>query len=471
MTHLRVTLGVDADGLRVVWRCDGVAFDAGQPLAQLPLSIAGAPTIELAGDALAAADDAGPLPLVASVGDDADGEPFRRWNVERATVGPVKVSYLAQPIVEEPRPTSPPIDLRREGTGFSGAAKCFLALPPEPEDLTFEVRWEQPTGHGMTGNWMAVSSLGEGPGSDGALAGTGLDLLRDTYVMCGDLAQRHHRDGQMSTWWLTPPGFDVPAFTARLGTTYRVMAEAFGAPANPYRVFLRAHPHRGANASAHPGSFVMAVNPAAPLEESKLYETIAHELVHEWVHLDGPADDVTWFVEGAADYYSLVLPLRAEILDEDAFLHAVNLEARAGYANPRRHLTLPEAQGLFFSDFLAQRLPYARGMFYLADLDARLRQVTAGAKSVDGVVRDVVRRRRTSERVGVRDWCARVDEVLRGDEWQVLDALVFTGTGRPGPGTFAPRFEMSHVRVPVLDAGFDPSTFHTRRVLVARVVS
>ncbi len=57
-----------------------------------------------------------------------------------------------------------------------------------------------------------------------------------------------------------------------------------------------------------------------------------------------------------------------------------------------------------------------------------------------------------------------VQEILPGDERQVLEALVFTGVRRPGPGTFAPRFEMTEDHVPVLDVGFDPSTFITRRV-------
>ena len=465
MTHLRVSLSVASEGVRVAWRLDGVAFEAGEPLVELPLAIAGAPAIELDGADLAATDDSGPLQLVTSLAEDREGEPVRRWSPERSTVGAVEVSYLARPVAEPPRPATPPLELRGEGTGLSGALKCFLALPARPEDLTFELHWEPVAGGpGDTENWMAVTSLGEGDGRDGPLAGTGLELLGDTYVMCGDLADRHHRDGQISTWWLTPPGIDVHAFSAGLGTTYRVMSETFGAPAHPYRVFLRVHPHRGANASAHPASFVMAVNPADPLDESKLHETLAHELVHEWLHLDGPPEEITWFVEGAADYYSQVVPLREGTLAEDAFLRAVNLEARMGYATPRRHLTLHEAQRLFFSDFLAHWLPYARGMFYLADLDARLREETSGRWSVDDIVRDVVRMRREGQRVGVTEWCARVQDLLPGDEEQVLHSMVCTGVGRPGPGCFADRFERKDVAVPVLDVGFDPSTFITRRV-------
>jgi hypothetical protein len=240
MAHLSVTLAVDHRGIMVTWRLDDVELQAGETLGQLPLSIAGAPTIELEDEALAAMDEVGLVPLVASLAG-SDGDGYRCWSVGRSTSGPVEVSYLAEPVAEEPRPATPALELRGEGVGVSGALKCFLVLPPRPEDLTFELHWTRPgRTDGFPDNWMVVSSLGEGDAGDGALAGTGLELLGDTYVMCGDLAEHHHRDGQLSTWWLTTPGIDVEAFSARLGMTYQVMAEAFDAPAHPYRVFLRA---------------------------------------------------------------------------------------------------------------------------------------------------------------------------------------------------------------------------------------
>lgn len=465
MAHLLVTLAADPLGVLVTWRLDDIALNVGEPLGQLPLSIAGAPTLELGSEGVAATDDLGPVPLVMSLIESDDGEHLRCWTVGRSTEGPVEVSYLAEPVSAQPQPATPPLELRREGVGLSGALKCILILPPGPEDLTFELRWNRPVRRdGLADRWMAVSSLGEGDGHGGELTGTGLEFLGDTYVMCGDLADHHHRDGELSTWWMTSPGIDVDAFSARLGTTYQVMSEAFDAPAQPYRVFLRAHPHRGINASAHPASFVMAMNPADPLDEASLYQTVAHELVHEWLRLDGPPEEVTWFVEGAADYYSLVLPFHAGMLEEEAFLRMVNFAARQCYANPRRDLTIQQVQQVFFSDFLARRLPYVRGMFYLADLDERLRRATMGRQSVDDVVRDVVRRRRTGERVGVQEWCARVQEALPVAELPILDAMVFTGTGAPGKDCFGPRFGRETVQVPVLDVGFDPSTFVTRRV-------
>ena len=464
MGHLLVTLSRVSRGLLVTWQLHDVVLNEGEPLGQLPLSVAGAPTLQLDDDALRASDDRGAIPLTTSATENEDGEPVRQWSVQRATTGPVEASYLAEPASEAPRPATPPLELREEGSGLSGALKCFLVLPPGPEDLTFALRWRTRTGQGSGDSWMAVCSLGEGDGSHGELAGIGLELLGDTYVMCGDLAQHHRRDGQLSMWWLTPPGIDVEGFSARLGSTYRLMSEVFDAPSHRYRVFLRTHPHRGGNASAHPASFVMAVNPANPVSEASLYETLAHELVHEWLRLDGPVDEVTWFNEGAADYYSLVLPFRAGMLDEEAFLRAVNFEARECYANPRRELNVRDAQQLFFSDFFAHRLPYARGMFYLADLDARLKRATSGRHCVDDLVRDVVRRRRDGERVGIEQWCARVGEESGEAEMSILDAMVFTGAGRPGGECFDSRFEKETVRVPVLDIGWDPITLLTGRV-------
>jgi len=150
--------------------------------------------------------------------------------------------------------------------------------------------------------------------------------------------------------------------------------------------------------------------------------------------------------------------------DEEVFLNAVNFEPGSAMRTPAATSLFGRHNKLFFSDFLAHRLPYARGMFYLADLDARLGRATSGRQSVDDVVRDGLRSRRAGARVGLEQWCARVEEALPDAEMPVLDALVFTGVGRPGKDCFGSQFDRKTVRVPVLDVGFDPSTFVTRRV-------
>jgi len=463
MAHLEVILGLVADGVHVRWSLERAELSAGACLGQLAMSIAGAPTIEVDESELTATDEIGSIPLAESLVDGRDGD-LRVWAVERSTVGTVEVSYVARPVGAPQRPAVPPIDLRREGDGLSGACACFLVLPPAVENISFDLRWEPSAELDTDERWASVCSLGEGAGRDGGLAGADLELLSDTYVMCGDLAAGHYRDGDMSTWWLTPPAFGVEAFTAHLGKTYRLMAEQFEAPAHPYRVFLRASPHQGSAASAHPASFVMTVNPDGPVNERMLYSTVAHELVHEWLHLDGAADEVTWFNEGAADYYSLVIPFREGLIDQPTFLSEVNLAARIGYASPLRELTLDEASRLYDEDFRARRLAYVRGMFYLADLDARLRNASPdGLGSVTEVVTRVLRSQRAGEHIGIEEWCALVADLVSADERPALESFVFGGDGRPGPESFGPTFAMAEIALPVLDVGFDASTFVTRR--------
>jgi hypothetical protein len=77
VASLLVTLAVDARRVLVSWRLADVAFDEGDPLGKLPLSIAGAPTLQLGGEAVAATGELGPVPLVMNLTEDDDGDQLR----------------------------------------------------------------------------------------------------------------------------------------------------------------------------------------------------------------------------------------------------------------------------------------------------------------------------------------------------------------------------------------------------------
>lgn len=158
-----------------------------------------------------------------------------------------------------------------------------------------------------------------------------------------------------------------------------------------------------------------------------------------------------------------MVPLRHGLIDETTFLSEVNTAARLGYANPFHHLTLREAARLYWTDFRAQRLPYVRGMFYLADLDARLRQ-SRRQHSLDEVVRQVHVQQRAGHQVDIQEWCAIVTRLLGQDERAQVQSLVFSPEGRPGDGTFGSRFTIKEMEVPLVEPRFDPATFPTRHV-------
>jgi predicted metalloprotease with PDZ domain len=117
---------------------------------------------------------------------------------------------------------------------------------------------------------------------------------------------------------------------------------------------------------------------------------------------------------------------------------------------------------LFWQDQRAQRVPYGRGLFYLADLDAKIR--AAGDRSLDDLVLAVLERQRAGAKVGVDAWldlvaaelgeAARVDfAAMESGEWVV-----------PADGAFGSGYAREEILDHVIELGFDLAGLETRRV-------
>jgi hypothetical protein len=434
-------------------------------LAELPVMVAGVPASMVRERDLTAVDELGLVPLTGMVTDSpVVAWPSRRWLVGRPTVGEVEVCYVApyRTVDRDTRAGHPPLDLRREAGGVTGTGVTFLAVPPPSGRWRLTLRW-QPSGSAISG----VSSLGVG---DVATEGT-TEVLRDSHYMAGDLAGNSERCRGVTAWWLTPPAFDVSAFTARISRLHEIMADSFDGSAGEFQVFLRSNPYPGLGASAFPSSFVVGYDGSSPPPPERTAHLLAHELVHGWLHLDGDPDgdpggepdQMVWFDEGAADYFATVLPYRHGLLSPDAFLRRVNLDARLCFANPYRDRSLAEASALAWTDFRAQQLPYGRGMFYLADLDTRL-AACSPAGSLLKLVQQVASRYRSGRPMRLADWIDMVSAVTGVDEAPVIDAMAVQAGRRPQQDLWGSAFEYFTDDAPVIDPGFDPSTFVTRRI-------
>ena len=154
----------------------------------------------------------------------------------------------------------------------------------------------------------------------------------------------------------------------------RALADFFEQPDADYRIFLRHNPYRGISGSALRQSFVAGWNEQTVDSVERLESFIDHELIHEWVYLEGSYDETVWFNEGIADYYGIVLPHRHGLQTEADYLSRVNLSARQCFASPYHGQPLSRVSDQYWTDFRAQQVPYGRGMFYFAELDAELRQ-------------------------------------------------------------------------------------------------
>jgi predicted metalloprotease with PDZ domain len=118
-----------------------------------------------------------------------------------------------------------------------------------------------------------------------------------------------------------------------------------------------------------------------------LKNLLAHEMVHNWPHMnDEPYGECTWYVEGTAEYYSVMLPLRFGMASAEETLEQIQKRSDQYFCGPVRHLSNADAAAQSWTDRRTQRIPYGRGFFYLAGLDARIQRESGGKYSLDDIV-------------------------------------------------------------------------------------
>ncbi|WP_046501116.1 M61 family metallopeptidase [Streptomyces odonnellii] len=325
----------------------------------------------------------------------------------------------------------PLFDLRAEADGVHGAGITFLVLPKPDTEFAISVRWNC-----TEEKVRCVASFGEDACE---LTGT-VDMLAYSFYMAGPLHQ-HPAQGSptFNMYWLTEPSFDPVAVAEHIERVYSIMCDFFREPVPGHRVFVRRNPHDGTGGTALPRSFFFGYgDDEVPTVES-LSALLAHETAHNWPRLDGEHSETAWYSEGTAEYYSLVLPHRAGLLDDEQFLEPVNERARNYFTNPLQTLTSATAAEIYWRDQRAQRVPYGRGLFYLIDVNAKIQAAGEGKRGVDDLVLAALERRWAGEKVGVAEWLEMVRKEL----------------GEAGPDDFA-AMEAGEWVVPASDALGEP---------------
>src|SRR5699024_4038051 len=139
----------------------------------------------------------------------------------------------------------------------------------------------------------------------------------------------------------------------------------------------------GTGGTALPGSFAFGFSATEETDADELRSLLAHEMTHNWPHLDGPPADTSWYSEGMAEYYSHVIPLRSGLLSRERFAKQLSDRHLVYDTNPLRTLSNAEANEMAWLDPRAQRIPYGRGLAYLIATDAAIRAATNDKKSLD----------------------------------------------------------------------------------------
>jgi hypothetical protein len=343
-------------------------------------------------DPLRAYDAAGLIPLTETE-ETAYPIVYRKWLCGRDAEGAVTLEYRVYPRIVPPGYTSSPyFDFRAEEGGANGAGLTFLACVPDAAGL-LSVAWDLSF---MPASARGVWSYGEG----GCTREGDMSDLLHTYYAVGAISSEV--SGDYGFYWLAEPAFDLRELARQTRSLFVKMSGFFRDDNPVYRIFVRRDPfEKSGGGTALQRSYMFGYSGSAIPTPDSIRNLLAHEMVHNWPLMeDEPYGECTWYSEGCAEYYSILLPVRFGLAAPEYLLKEIQKRTDAYYTNPTRGMGNREAAAVCWEDRRAQKIAYGRGLFFLAETDVLIRRATGGAKTLDDVVLSLLARSRKGEKYG-----------------------------------------------------------------------
>lgn len=456
-------------GFGVDYTVELPAIGAGEELFRLPQVITSIPGMVIGAGDFDVSDEQGELTVTEGEAQPDIAGVARIWSADRDTVGAVRVRYTAPArVIDELTPVGPLFDLRAEQYGLVGAGVWFLALPPTTGSFDVSLRWN------ANPDLLTISGAGFGDANwIGSLTAVGMPLksVQFQYYAAGTPHSAPRVDPAFGLHAFSDTPFDMAPIAEYLEALYRDMSAFFGSDDESYHVLVRRNLSKGTGGTALPGAFAFGYSAIDEPDVDAMRSLLAHEMAHNWPRLDGDATTASWYTEGTAEYYSLVLALRGGHLTPAAFADALT-ERFSGYdANPLRSLSNDDAYAAYWVDPRAQRVPYGRGLRYLVATNAHILAASGGTRSLDDVVKHIVHAQATGSIVDQDGWVDLVaeylgveartqyDAMMAGSDIELPDAI-FEGVVRPVADS-----------VHEVEVGFDMASFHTEPRAVTGLVA
>ena len=376
---------------------------------------------------------------------------WQQLKAERAGEGNVTLDYTVRPRVRDDKATCGPyFDLCNEDGGANGAGLHFLA---EIRDLKGSIRlhWDMSA---MPAGSLGICTWGEG---DVAFEGP-LEKLRQCYFAFGDV--KKITEGDFGYYWLTEPTFDVAALATYTKDLFGRMQAFFHDDQHAYRIFMRKDPYPSSGGTALLRSYMFGWNDTQPVSVRDKQNILAHEMVHNWPSLnDNPYGTSSWYSEGTAEYYCCMLPFRMGLTTRETLLEEIQKRTTAYYTNPTRHMENLAAARICWQDRRAQRLPYGRGIFFLANTDVKLRQATGGRVCIDDVVLAILEKERAGVTLGNEVFLETVQALGGIDVREDWETMRTGGHIVPLEDAFDAQFRLREVTVPEADTGVPVTSY------------
>lgn len=452
---------VNADGLighvDVAVDLPSVDAPAGKPLLRMPAVYVNIETAASTMTGFTADDASGPVAMKTS-DDPAEGPTYyRNWIPNRTVKGDLSIRYRA-PIDPRPQTRSEvPIVLRSEDGGFHGGGAVFIISPAEPAPYGLKVQWNLKA---LGPEARGVSSLGDG---DVELAEAGAARrLPSLFFMAGPVSQ-YPADppaGGFSAAWLTQPPFDPSPLLDWTGKLYAYYRGFFRTEGNkPYRVFLRTNRVNAGGGMGLFQSFVATFDERTRPEGLKLL--LAHEMFHTFAPSLGEGavtgrDSTQWFDEGLAVHYQRILPIRAGLIEPDAFLKSLNSTARRYYTNLLNDTPNDQIAPRFWEDTRIRVLPYDRGSLYMAVVDGRIRKASGGKRGLDDVILALVERETKGLSNSPADWIKLIAAEYGPEAEKEYEAMLAGAVMVPDEDAFGPEYKRIRAPFRRFDLGFEP---------------
>lgn len=296
----------------------------------------------------------------------------------RNTNGEITISYRITPRIQpEGYRSSPYFDLVAEKGGILGTGTTFLLHTPNLSEKTdFKLCWDlSQLPEGCRGIWSL--------GAENTVSKTDItisDILFSAY-MTGKVQAAE--EGPAGFYWFDQMPFDANLGAGQITELFNYMSKMFHDKGGDYRVFARHNHFSGGGGTALTRSYIYGYGLHDEVTIESLQSLLAHEMVHNWPTMaDNPAGLGTWYVEGSAEYYSILVPMEMGLCSLEKTARDINDKAGSYYTNPMNRLSNLELGKLYWTDRRCQRLPYSRGILYLSNLDAAIRKSTNGAHTL-----------------------------------------------------------------------------------------
>lgn len=445
----------------------GADVAAGQPLLRMSMATSNAKTVATSLHDLHASDADGTLVL--SFHDDPpSGDGYRRWTANRAVHGPVKVSYRADITnASNPLGAAPPLELRSESFVFSAETGAYVMMPDAATPYRMDLSWDFSS---LDMASIGVSTLGLGHQSSPAMTP---DELESIYTMGGRLEHEPAlpaSDGFFSAWQGQPP-FDAHALMQWTHRLYTFYLRFFDEKSRTYTVFLRRNVVNPGGGVSIAHSFVGTFDKGTALDDFKL--TIAHEMIHTFVGVldqEGGVED-SWFAEGLAVYYERVLPYRAHLISREEYVKDINATAARYYTNIMKTTPNEVIPTRFWADTRIRVLPYDRGAFYFAQVNAAIRDASRGKRSLDDVLVPLMKRRDSGHKLTQAAWVDAVTRELGAAGKQQFDDMLAGKLIELDSDAFGPCFQRIQKLMRRYELGFTPDVLTEPTRIVRGVVA